>query len=188
MPHIFNLKSLVAFLCLSTFFATPAFPQEARLTNFVVTNNRDDLLLFMKVEGAYNQNMKDAILSGVPATFHFKITLNKIRSFWLNREIASREITHTITYNPLKKEFKVKRSWERDPITTQSFTEAKTLMTDVDSLKIVSLDALEKGVRYQIQAKAKLDKVTLPFSLHYVLFFASLWDFETDWHSIEFYY
>jgi len=37
-------------------------------------------------------------------------------------------------------------------------------------------------------AKAELNKLTLPFHLHYVLFFVSLWDFETDWYTIDFVY
>ena len=53
-------------------------------------------------------------------------------------------------------------------------------MSEVDSLKIVPLSALEKGGHYQIRAKAQLSKLTLPLYLHYVLFFVSLWDFETD--------
>jgi hypothetical protein len=28
----------------------------------------------------------------------------------------------------------------------------------------------------------------LPFYLHYVLFFLSFWDFETDWYTVDFIY
>ena len=61
-------------------------------------------------------------------------------------------------------------------------------MSEIDSLKTVPLSRLEKGSQYQIRAKAQLSKLTLPFYLHYVLFFVSLWDFETDWYTIEFMY
>jgi hypothetical protein len=177
-----------ALFCLMLLAPAPVFSQEARLSNMVVTNTRDDLLLFMKVEGAFTENMKKAILSGVPATFHFIVALEKTRHFWMNREIAKVEISHTITYNPLKKEFTVERSWEKEPAVTDSLAEAEKLMTDVDSVKIASLGDLEKGARYKIRAKAELDKISLPLYLDYVLFFASLWDFETDWYTIEFYF
>ena len=98
-------------------------------------------------------------------------------------------ITHTIKYNSLKKEFAVSRSWDsRSPVIVQTFDAAKKLMTEIDSLKVTPLDLLEKGKQYQIQAKAKLSRVTLPYYLHYVLFFLSLWDFETDWYTIDFIY
>ena len=180
--------SIVVLFCIILLIPASAICQDARLSNMVVTNTRDDLLLFMTVEGAFNDKMKEAILSGVPATFHFIVALEKIRSFWLNRELATQEITHTITYNPLKKEFTVIRSRESDPVVTDSFAEAEKLMTDVDNLKVASLGELEKGAKYQIRAKAKLDKIRLPVYLDYMLFFASLWDFETDWQTIDFYF
>jgi len=69
-----------------------------------------------------------------------------------------------------------------------SFPHAQKLMAAVDNLKVVSLDNLIKGQQYQIRAKAELNKLTLPLYLHYVLFFVSLWDFETDWYTIDFIY
>ena len=61
-------------------------------------------------------------------------------------------------------------------------------MATIDGLKVVSLGKLEKGRQYQLSAKAELNKLTLPFYLHHVLFFVSLWDFETDWYSVDFIY
>ena len=75
-----------------------------------------------------------------------------------------------------------------ESIVTQSFEEVQTLMTDIDSLKIVPLSVLEKGSHYQIRLKAELSKLTLPFYLHYVFIFISLWDFETDFYTIDLIY
>ena len=188
MTIILNRKSFVTFFCWALFIVQPAYSQQARLTNFVVTSTREDLMIFLTLEGAFTENMKAAILSGVPTTVSFSITLEKIRSFWLNRKIVDKKINHSIKYNPLRNEFTVKRSWETDPIVTESINEAIVLMSDVDSLKIIPLNSLEKGSQYQIRAKAKSDKFTLPFYLHHVFFFLSQWDFETDWYTVNFYY
>jgi len=166
-----------------------AFAKDARLTNIIVTNTRDDLLIYLNVEGAFREKMENAVLSGVPATFSFFITLYKVRNLWFDEKAADLKVTHTIKYNNLKKEFIVTRSWESDKtVATESFNEAQKLMADVDSFKIVSLNRLEKGKVYQIRAKAELSKLTLPFYLHYILFFVQLWDFETDWYAIDFIY
>ena len=188
MTISFNRKSIILIFCWMLLFVTPGFSQQAKLNNVVVTNTRDDLLIFLTVEGAFNENMKAAILSGVPTTFAIRITLERIRKFWFNQLVVEKMTTAAINYNPLKKEFTVKRSWEKGPIITESFAEAIRLMSDVDSLKVVPLSQLEKGTQYQIKAKAELDKLTLPFHLHYVFFFLSLWDFETDWYIVRFYY
>jgi len=166
-----------------------AMAKDATLTNIIVTNTRDDLLVYLSVEGAFTQKIEDAVNSGVPASFSFFVNLYRTRGMWFDKKMADLTITHTIKYNSLKKEFAVSRSWDsRSPVIVQTLDAAKKLMTEIDSLKITPLSLLEKGKQYQIQAKAKLSRVTLPYYLHYVLFFLSLWDFETDWYTIDFIY
>lgn len=179
----------VFFLVLGLLFvsAHAGYAQDATLTNITVSNTRDDLLLFLNLKGAFREEMKKAILSGVPSTFSFYAKLNRVRSFWFDKDIADLEITHTIIYDNLKKEFTVTRSWkENNPEVTKSFNDAKKWMTEIDSLKIIPLNRLEKGEQYQLRVKAEVSKKTLPLYLHYVLFFMSLWDFETDWYTIDF--
>jgi len=166
-----------------------AMAKDATLTNIIVTNTRDDLLVYLSVDGAFTQKMADAVKNGVPASFTFFVNLYRTRSMWLDKKMADLTITHTIKYNSLKKEYAVSRSWDSNsPVILQSFDAAKKLMTEIDSLKVIPLGLLERGKQYQIQAKAKLSRVTLPYYLHYVLFFLSLWDFETDWYTIDFIY
>ena len=185
MIRIFHVSIVLLLLVL----IAPAFGQDATLNIKTVTNTRDDLLLFLDVEGAFTQEVEEAILNGVPASFTFFISLDSVRSFWWNINVVDLELLHEIKYDNLKKEFSVTRHWENEnPTITKSFDEAKKLMTHIDSLKIAPLNVLEKGKRYQIRAKAELGKITLPFYLHYVLFFVSLWDFETDWYTIDFIY
>ncbi|SHJ25926.1 protein of unknown function [Desulfatibacillum alkenivorans DSM 16219] len=188
-----NIKTiicaLVAFVCLTCAWPAPALAEEARITDFVVTNTRDDLLIYLTLEGCFTKDIEEAILTGIPTTFSIFASLSRHRSFWMDKEIADLTITHSITYDSLKKEFTVVRSEkEGPPLVTRDFSEAKKAMSEVDSLKIVALDKLEKGHKYQVQAKAELDKVTLPLYLHYVLFFVSAWDFETKWYTIDFMY
>lgn len=186
---ITNRKVWIIFFSIFFFTQNVSFAQDVRLTNFIVTNTRDDLLIYLNVEGAFREKMEKAITSGVPATFSFFITLYQSRKLWMDKKIADIKVTHTVKYNALKKEFLVKRSWENgEPKVLQSFSEAQELMAKIDRLQIVPLSGLEKGGRYQIRAKAELSKITLPLYLHYVLFFVSLWDFETDWHTIDFIY
>lgn len=191
MISLLKRAKYFAILLLSLLLIIPpaGFSQDAILTNITVTNTRDDLLLYLNLEGAFREEMNKAILSGVPATFIFFAKLNRTRNFWFDKSIADIEVTHTIVYDNLKKEFTVRRSWKEDnPEVTKSFKEAKKWMTEIVSLKIIPLNRLEKGEQYQLRVKAEVSKKTLPFYLHYILFFVSLWDFETDWYAIDFIY
>lgn len=183
-----NRKICVILFGILFFVQNLAFAQDARLTNIIVTNTSDDLLMYLNVEGAFIDEIEKAILSGVPTTFSFFITLYKVRNLWFDNNLADLKISHAIKYNNLKKEFTVIRSERSKSVVTQSFGEAQKLMCEIDRLKIVPLSMLEKGSHYQIRANAELNKVTLPYYLHHILFFVSLWDFETDLYAIDFIY
>lgn len=186
-----SLTTLATVVIMSLIFLVqiPCAAQDATLSNIIVTNTNKDLLVYLNVEGAFREQTVNAIMSGVPASFSFFVMLYQKRSMWFDKAIANIEIVNSIKYNNLKKVFIVERSWENGKIrTAQSLQEAQKLMSDVDGLKIILLNKLEKGKQYQVKAKAQLSKLTLPFYLHYVLFFVSLWDFETDWYTIDFIY
>jgi len=186
-----SLTTLATVVIMSLIFLVqiPCAAQDATLSNIIVTNTNKDLLVYLNVEGAFREQTVNAIMSGVPASFSFFVMLYQKRSMWFDKAIANIEIVNSIKYNNLKKVFIVERSWENGKIrTAQSLQEAQKLMSDVDGLKIILLNKLEKGKQYQVKAKAQLSKLTLPFYLHYVLFFVSLWDFETDWYTVDFIY
>jgi len=189
MKLFINLKIWIILLCIFMIASDAVSAQKAQLTHIIITNTRDDLLLYLNVEGAFREKMKTAIFSGVPASFSFIINLYQTKKMWKDKKIAANKISSTIKYDNLKKEFLIRRSWKNsDPVIVKSFQEAQKLMTEISSLKIIQLAGLEKGRQYQIRAKAELSKLTLPFYLHYILFFVSLWDFETDWYTIDFIY
>ncbi|WDP92140.1 MAG: DUF4390 domain-containing protein [Desulfobacter sp.] len=159
------------------------------LSNIKLANTRDDLLTYFEVENAFKEKTVEAVKNGIPTTFNFYVSLYKTTSSLFDKKIADVQIQSTVKYNSLKEEYTVTRPWKKEaPLITKSFEEAKTWMTEVDNLKVIPLAQIVKGDKYQIRIKAELEKVTLPLSLHYILFFVSFWDFETDWYVINFTY
>lgn len=180
---------IIVLLLISTAFEPVYAAKGARLTDLAVTNSQNNLLVYLNVKGAFTEKIQKVIVSGVPTTFSFFITLDEVRTIWVNKNISEQTLTHTIKYDSLKKTFTIRRSWkEEKPIIVKSLKQARDLMTRIDAFSIIPLDKLEKGSRYRLSAKAKLSKMTLPFYLHYILMMASKWEFETDWHSIDFNY
>nr|CBX29739.1 hypothetical protein N47_F14340 [uncultured Desulfobacterium sp.] len=166
-----------------------SFAQVAKLTNIAITRHNNQLLFKMNLDGAFTDDMKTAITSGIETSFTFYIKLYKINDLWFNDKLSEILLTNTIKYDNLKNVYIVSRSWKNgEPVTTESFKNAQELMTRIDELKLVQLDKLEKNSHYRIETKAEVSKFTLPFYLHYVFAFVSLWDFETDWYMIDFVY
>ncbi len=181
---------LILLLCLFLSAAGVAWSKDARITDVIVTNTRDDLILYFRVQDCFTKDLEQAILNGIPTTFTFLASLDHVRSFWKDGNLASLEIRHTVKHNNLKNEFVITRSEATDkPITVNTLPEAKRIMAEVENLKIADLKSLERNHRYQVSVKAELSKITLPFYLHHVFrFFLFLWDFETDWYTTDFIY
>jgi hypothetical protein len=184
-----GLKSLLLMTILWVAWAVPAMAKEAYLSDFVVTNTRDHLLIYFKVNNCFTPEMNNAIESGIETTFTFFVQINEKRDLIWDKKIADLEVNHSIKYDSLKKTYTVRFSEDNNrEVTARTFEEAKKLMAEIVALKVVPMHQLKKGKRYQLQMMAQLDKIRLPFYLHYVFFFLSLWDFETDWYAVDFRY
>ena len=59
-------------------------------------------------------------------------------------------------------------------------------MSTVEKLPIIPTCWLRKDQEYYLKVKAELSKVRLPLFFRYILFWVSLWDFETDWETVQF--
>jgi hypothetical protein len=192
MRSIIRHKFFILFIILifNTAFCANLFAsQEAFISDVHLTNTRDNLIAYFKVENAFTEEISNAVLKGIPASFSFYITLDQINKALFNSEISDLKITSTLKYDILKKEFIVSRPWKNGkPFVTESFEEAKAAMTEINNFNIADLRNLVKGKDYKLKLKADLDKVTLPLYLHYIFFFVSFWDFETDKHITRFTY
>ena len=181
--------TLVLLFCFLLLFPSPLQAAEATLSDIIVTNTQEDLLVFFDIKGCFTREMEEAILNGIPTTFTIVIKLYRTRTAWIDASIASITLEHTIKYDSLKNEFRVTRSEEDNTeLVVKDFEAAKKAMAEIRNIRVVPLKKLQDRGKYQLRVKAELEKVRLPLYLHYVLFFVSLWDFETDWYSVDFIY
>ncbi len=166
----------------------PLYAAKASIEDIIVTSNKSHLLLYFTVKDCFSEDIKKAIQNGIKTTFNFYVILHEVRDLLWNREIASLTFTHHIQYDSLKKLYNVELSGRDTPLSFKDMDSAGKAMSEIVGAEVAPLERLERGKRYKIAMKAELDRITLPFYLHYVLFFVSFWDYETDWYSVEFKY
>ncbi len=186
-----SARRWVALLILGVFSLTSSwvYAREAKISDFMVTAGKRDVLVYFKVKDCFTRKMEEAILAGIPTTFTFLLELFQERNLWFDKKVVSGETRHTIKYDTVKKVFHVTFNENgRQPLEFTDFNAAKRAMEEVNAAAIAPLSQMEKGGRYYVRVKAKLDKVRLPLHMEYVFFFVSLWDFETDWHRQDFVY
>ncbi len=166
-----------------------ALAAQAKITDLLVSNTSDKLLVYLKVENCFTEKMEEAILAGIPTTFTFDIELYRTRGWWVDKKESVLEVRHTIKYDNIKDILYVLSSEEgTEPEQFEKFSKARVAMSEINGVTLAPLAQLIRGEKYYLRVKAKLDEVRLPLHLEYVFFFVSLWDFETDWATQEFIY
>ncbi len=190
--HRRQFRGFASFLLALVFFwggGHPALAQNATIDELIVTNSSTDLLLFLTVNNAFTKQMEEGIKNGIPVTFNFYVKLERKRNTWLNQELVSLKFDHTLSYDTLKEEYSIVRSeLSGQAFRTKSLAEAKKAMAQLNGPSISPLKALTPEAGYLLRVKAKLAEKTLPLYFHYVIPFWSLWDFETEWYTVEFRY
>ena len=177
-----NLRVLCLLFLLLFSLSSQTFASGAELTNIVVKNDGEDLVIDLTIQGVFKNEMKKALLSGIPVSFNCKVILYKVNDFWFDKKVASTTTSHKIKYDALKNEYRITRSWEKTgPLVGKNFDKAGMLMSQFDGLKIIPLKRLKKGDHYQLRVKSELNETEFPFG-------GFPWEFETDWYTINFIY
>lgn len=190
------MKSFASFILSFLLFLTFSLPsfawakeEKPNISDILITSSQTDLLLFCTIKNSFMPEMIEGVHNGIPVTFIFLIKLQKIIKNWPDSTLAEMSIHHTLTYDPIKQKYTISLS-ERNtkPMVTDSIEKAMEVMSELSGIKIIRLEELEPDKPYALQVKAILAEKTLPLNMHYIVPFISLWDFETDWRTIEFTY
>jgi hypothetical protein len=186
-----NWKSLLI-IFLAAVAAGPsvcfAAAKKAEISHIKVDKAGKELRVSFHLVNCFNSDMEEAILDGVPTTFRILLSVQK-SSLVLNSTIADLTLLHTIRYSRLNNEFQVTLpEAPQKAFVTKSFARAIKWMSTVRRLPVIPTCRLSKDQAYYLNVKAELSKVELPLIFRYILFWASLWDFETGWYTVEFLY
>lgn len=170
-----------------TIGAAQADPPEIK--DIIVTTSDVDLLLFATVKNGFTPEMLDAVKAGTPLVFTFQLELVKTSDHWLDTSLVATAVTHTLSWDAAQQHYRVVFSNQGDQgTTTKDVEQAKQLMAELNGVKVIGLSGLVPDAPYAIHFKVVMKKGTLPLGMHNVLPFSSLWNFETDWRTIEFRY
>lgn len=190
MKPFISLTLTIVFLFLALCSPAPAEEEkEPHIADILITTSQTHLLLFCAVKNSFTPEMIEGIHNGIPVTFTFLTKLEQVRSKWLDTTLAEATFQHTLSYDSLKEKYEIYRSEKtNNPFVTDSLEKAIEIMTELNGIKIISRNEMIPDAPYAILVKAKLAEKTLPLYMHYIIPFISLWDFETDWRTIEFRY
>ena len=188
-------KKFCSVICISllVFFSFMGLPMQAqaiepKITDILITNNTENVLLYARLVNGFKTEMESAILAGVPTIFTLQIEVYQVRSYVWDKKMISHEIKRIIKYDNLKKTFSIYTNGNTEPVIFPDFESAQKAMADFNEIIAAPLARLVKGNNYYLMMKVKIDKVRLPLHMEYIFFFVSFWDFETAWYRQNFSY
>jgi len=159
------------------------------IKDIIVTTSDNNLLLFATVKNSFTREMLDGVRNGTPVVFTYYLELVKTSSNWLDTTLVESTVTRTMTFDSGKQEYRVAFSdQDGKVVTTADLEQAKLLMAEINGIKVIDLAQLVRDAPYAIHFKVTLKKGSLPLGMHRLLPIPALWDFETDWRTIEFRY
>jgi len=173
----------ITFLCSTGI----ALSKEASIEGLTIELNGHMEVSFTVIN-CCTEKLEEAIRSGVPTTFTFRINLYLVRNLWPDKKVVSKKFKHHIKYDNITKEYQFRFGEKKHNISVKDFEEAKGILARVNGVNLLPTNRLEKGRTYYLDVKAELDPVRLPFGLQHIFFFLSFWDVETDWLRYEFEY
>ena len=180
MQKRLNAGCLVFFVLILT--ASPAFSGDAELINLIVRNKNDQLQVDLLIRGVFTEEMKAALSKGIPINLTFFILLYEVRDYWFDDKMVSKTAMHDVKFDVLKKEYRVRRSWEKGiPLVIKNFEKAQSLFFKIKGFEVIPLKRLKKGKHYQLRVKSELSENKVHFP-------GFPWEFETDWYTINFIY
>ena len=169
-------------ICILLLASSMTYSGDAELTNLVVKNSDDQLQVDLTIKGIFTEEMEKVVSNGVPISLAFSILLYEARDYWFDDKIVSKTARHEIKLNVLKKEYRVRRSWEKsNPATTKDFVKARNLFCEIKGFDVISRKRLKKGRHYQLRVKSELSENKVHFT-------GFPWELETDWYTINFVY
>ncbi len=183
------MKKTVVFLIIllfSLFVPARGDAADARIDKIMVRWSQGPLSVSFSVKDAFNEEIEEAILSGIPTSFTFFVKLDRVRSLWLDEGVGSWEFRHTVKYDTLKEEYEITLDeGPRSVVRTKDFNEMKMIMATGSSIAIMPV-TLAIGATYEVSIKAQMHAIELPSPLNYLFFFMTIFDFETGWHTYRF--
>lgn len=184
-----NTIKIALFLCvallLTHFLPSSVGAADKALLEDVVVVRDEGLKVSFVVRDAINEDIKEAIESGISTSFTFIIKLKRERRFWRDKSVEKWTFNHTVKYDNLKDEYEVYLEETGKKKVVKDFNEMVELMVTGKNIHLAQIPDFKDGAKYILRIKAQLDTVKLPLHLDYILLFVKLWDFETPWYTYK---
>lgn len=181
LEKFFIRKRIVVILFAFIMITGTVFADEPAIQDLKIGRIEGKIYASYSIEDAFGKEIKERIESGLEVTFNHDLRVVNPNFFWRNEKIAIKKLRTTVKYDSLTKQYNLKKRLNGgivDSVTTEDFQEVKNWMSNIEKVKLCTLQSLEKETEYSFRVKTKL--------LDRKFFFFIPYNLNTDWEKINF--
>lgn len=119
-----------------------------------------EVLLTAEFDLSFNATLEEALQRGVPLYFVLDVEIVRPRWWWLDERTLTSSVQYRVSWQPLTRQYRVASG-----LLSQSFdslAEVERLIGRVNSRTIARIADLERGTRYELVLRLRLDVNQLP--------------------------
>lgn len=148
-------------LALATLLAVSAMApvlRAAETLRIIPLTSNDTVVVTIELSDAYNEEMRQAIASGLRTTFTYDIELRMVVPAWVDRTIATATVNSTDQYDNLTRRHSLQRTVDgrvQDSQVTEDDAVAGHWLTTLSRLPLVDTAKLDPNRDYYIRISAR---------------------------------
>ncbi len=152
---------LALFVAAFVALASPPVRADAVPLNAAEVRVEDDqVLLNVDFALSLNSTLEEALQRGIPLYFLLEVEVQRPRWYWFDEKVLTHTTQYRVSYLPLTRQYRVASGLLSQ--TVDSLQEVERLIGRVTARSIASSNELEKGARYDVVVRLRLDQNQLP--------------------------
>jgi hypothetical protein len=119
----------------------------------------DQVLVSFDVVDGYNNDVRDAIASGLKTTFSYQVELRTVARMWLDRVIATAVVSTSDRYDNLTRRHTLFRTVDgrvQDSIVTEDEDVVRRWLTSLDRFELCKTSKLDPNREYYVRISASV--------------------------------
>ncbi len=180
-PFRFTVLVLWA-LCLF-FLPATSRAEDPGVVNIGVKASERLVLVDALLVDAFDESTMEAVESGVPLSFTYKIELVEKVDILPDKTVSRNTVVNTIQHDSLKGVYtftSVGKGVNRKVVTKKS-ERFQELMLTLHEVPLAPVHKLDSKVQYVVRVRAEMETDGFGFPFNYLLFFVPFNEFETSW-------
>ena len=130
------------------------------LNNAEVRIEDEQVVLNVDFAFSLNSTLEEALLRGIPLYFLLEVDIQRPRRYWFDEKVLQHSTQYRVSYQPLTRQYRIASGLLSQSV--DSVAEVERLIGRVNARPIANAAELEKGSRYDVVVRLRLDQNQLP--------------------------